>query len=275
MKMEKRKTKKYIEIAAVKPNQTYARDYYYTLEKEIKKMNKEILTLIKSNYKKTNNTLNNEDSKKITVNDAGLVLSFTKSLNSIFNKYFTKFDKLSFMLSNNFVDNITKYTTNKLDNNIEVKTGVSVKTNKDTLSFLERKQLQINESVNLIKSIPQKYHDKINFAVNESLIQSRNLSYLTDQIEKIGGITRRRAKNIALDQLNKATNVINNARLEEYGITKARWQHSGASKEPRPDHVKATGTVYNIEAGCKISGKYIQPGQLPNCKCICIPVIEI
>lgn len=272
--MSKINNEKYIKIKPVKPNETMSRDYYYTLEKMIKSMNKEIIDCVNDKYKKTNETINDDDNKVIA-SDFGVVLTFNKSIQSILNKYIKKFSSIADTLSTSFINQISKYTTKKLDNNIEKKTGLSIKTNKNTISFLEKKQLQINENVNLIKSIPEKYKEKVNIIVNQSLIQGRNLSYLNSELMKIEGMTKRRAKNISIDQLNKATNVVNNARMEEFGITKAIWQHSGASKEPRPDHVAATGKVYDIKKGCKISGQYIQPGQLINCKCISVPVIEI
>lgn len=265
--------KKQIQIKPVKPNKTEALDYYTTLEKEIKKMNNEVINLTKADYKKTNNILQGNDSK-IRVNDFSVVLSFSKSINKIMDKYLKKFSYLSSVLSPSYINKISKYTTKKLDNNIESKIG-KVKVNEDTVQLMEMKQLQINENVQLIKSIPQKYFDKVNFSINEALLKGRDLNYLTNQLQECGDITRKRAKNISIDQLNKATNLINNERLKQYGITKAKWQHSGASKQPRPDHVAATGKVYDINDGCKISGKYIQPGQLVNCKCISVPIIEI
>ena len=133
--------KKQVEIKPVKPNNSEALDYYATLEKEIKKMNNEVINFIKTDYKKTNNILQGNDSKKIKVNDFSFVLDFSTKLNKIMDKYLKKFGILSSNLSPSFINKISKYTTKTLDKNIIDKIG-KVEVNKDTIQLMEMKQLQ-------------------------------------------------------------------------------------------------------------------------------------
>jgi len=55
----------------------------------------------------------------------------------------------------------------------------------------------------------------------------------------------------------------------ELGITEAVWMHSHAGKVPRPTHVAMNGTRFKVAEGMwdSAEGKFIQPGELINCRC--------
>lgn len=125
----------------------------------------------------------------------------------------------------------------------------------------------IVENVGLIKSIHSDYFTQIQGAVMRGYSRGRDLKSITDDIEAIGGVSRRRAAFIARDQANKACAVVTDARRAELGITEAIWQHSHGGKEPRPDHVAAHGRKFEIAKGCYISKEYIKPGEKINCRC--------
>ena len=135
----------------------------------------------------------------------------------------------------------------------------------------------IRENVALIKSIPAQYFDRIEKSVERSVRAGRDLKGLYDDLRHQYNITRRRAKLIARDQNNKATADITRARLLDIGITKARWLHSAAGKEPRPSHVKASRdkVVFDLNVGWwdPHERKHILPGQLINCRCTLVPVL--
>lgn len=80
-------------------------------------------------------------------------------------------------------------------------------------------QATIAENVGLIRSIPEKYFTEVEGLVMRSVARGRDLSYLTDELQKRYGITRRRAAFIARDQNNKATSVVQSARQQALGIT--------------------------------------------------------
>lgn len=126
---------------------------------------------------------------------------------------------------------------------------------------------RITENVGLIKSISEVYFGKIEKAVREGYAKGRDLKSMTDEIYRLGEVTRNRAAFIARDQASKADSVVQNVRRQELGITKAVWMHSRAGHEPRPSHVAASGKEYEIAKGMLIDGEYIQPGYLINCRC--------
>ena len=96
---------------------------------------------------------------------------------------------------------------------------------------------------------------------------------MTEAIAELYPAAKDRAALIARDQSNKANSVVNRTRQLELGITRAKWMHSHGGKEPRPDHLAADGKEYDIEKGCLISGEYIQPGEMINCRCTSRPIL--
>ncbi len=143
--------------------------------------------------------------------------------------------------------------------------------------FMEdQAQIALQENVALIKSIGNEYLDKVRSAVWRSVKNGYDQQSLVSQIKQIDGVTDRRAKNIAKDQTAKLNQAFEDARAKELGITKAKWLHSSAVKVPRISHVKAHGTVYDIEKGCLIDGEYIKPSiSKIGCKCRKYLIIEI
>ena len=128
----------------------------------------------------------------------------------------------------------------------------------------------IAENVSLIKSIASEYHTQVEGLVMRSVTEGRNLSFLTDQLEKRYGITRRRAAFISLDQSNKATSALKRTRDLDLGLEEPIWLHSGGGKHPRPTHVKQSGKKFSLRDGWPdpaLGGKRIWPGTEPGCRC--------
>ena len=134
-------------------------------------------------------------------------------------------------------------------------------------------QAVIAENVNLIKSIPEQYLTQVETLVMQSAGRGRDLGYLADELQKRYGITKRRAALIARDQNNKATSVMQVARQTSLGITEGIWHHSHAGKVPRPSHVKANGTKFDLSKGLLLDGEWLLPGEAINCRCTWSAVI--
>lgn len=135
----------------------------------------------------------------------------------------------------------------------------------------------IAENVGLIKSIGQQYHNEIQGLVMRSVSVGRDLYPLTVELQKRYGVTQRRAAFIARDQNDKATSAMVRVRHQELGITEAIWRHSHGGV-PRPTHLANDGKRYEIAKGWfdpdpKVR-RYIQPGELINCKCLAHPVVK-
>lgn len=133
----------------------------------------------------------------------------------------------------------------------------------------------IAENVNLIKSIPEKYFTQVQTITLQSITRGRDLQYMTEELQKQFGVTRRRAERIAIDQNNKATAELAKVRQQSLGITKGIWIHSGGGSHPRPKHVKANGQEFELDKGLPVgdNGEYVLPGQEINCGCSWKPVL--
>lgn len=133
----------------------------------------------------------------------------------------------------------------------------------------------VAENVNLIKSIPEKYFTQVQTITLQSITRGRDLQYMTEELQKQFGVTRRRAERIAIDQNNKATAELARVRQQSLGITRGIWIHSGGGSHPRPKHVKANGEEFDLDKGLPVgdNGEYVLPGQEINCGCSWKPVL--
>lgn len=133
----------------------------------------------------------------------------------------------------------------------------------------------VDENIGLIRSIGSQHLEGVRTALFQSVQNGRDLAYLSDQLQKRTGITKRRAVRIARDQQNKATAVMARTRALEMGITEARWVHSRGGKAPRPEHVAFNGQTFDLRAGHDFGdgeGPTL-PGIPINCRCVAQPLI--
>lgn len=186
-----------------------------------------------------------------------------------------RFDQLAPELSSWFATASAKRSDEALRASLR-KGGFTVKF-KPTRAQNDAYQAVIGENVGLIKSIPAQHLTQVEGMVMRSVQVGRDLGPLVRDLEHQFRVTRRRASFIARDQNNKATAVLTRVRHQELGIAEARWQHSHGGKAPRPTHLKASKdrTVYRVAEGWYDPAvqKHVWPGELPNCRCVAIPVI--
>ena len=195
-------------------------------------------------------------------------------IDSLVNRWQKNLDNLSEQIAKDMVGR-SKTNYDKRLHNMLRKRGFTVNF-RNSKDVEEQALIAIGENTALIKSIGNEYLDKVRSAVWRSVKGGYDVESLIKQLRQIDGVTDRRAKNIAKDQVAKANQAFEDARAAELGITEAIWLHSSASKVPRPDHVKANGTRYELAKGCYISGEYIHPAiSKINCHCRKKLIIEI
>lgn len=133
----------------------------------------------------------------------------------------------------------------------------------------------VAENVGLIRSIPQKYLADVQNVVWQGVMQGSDLDSIANQLQDKYGIAHRRAALIARDQNHKAKAAIERAQRLDAGVSRARWKHSHAGKDPRPTHVQMDGESYEIVKGMwdKAVQKFIWPGTEINCRCTDEPEI--
>ena len=144
------------------------------------------------------------------------------------------------------------------------------------ITDFQKEALQAATEVNvgLIKSIGSQYLDKVQGQVWKCVTDGYDLATMSKDLRKTYDITKRRAELIARDQGAKAHAVIEKAKRQELGITKAIWLHSHAGKKPRPSHVAANGKVFDVSKGMYLDGEWVQPGELINCRCCSKSIID-
>ena len=135
------------------------------------------------------------------------------------------------------------------------------------------------DNVGLFKTIAAKHFEKVEGAVMDSIISGNGLYDLNQFFEHYTTGEKNYAKNRAMDQTRKAYTSIAKARMESTGIKKFKWLHSHGSNAPRKLHEELNGKIFAFDDPPYIGNMYNQmiygfPGQLPNCRCMMIPVFD-
>ena len=138
-----------------------------------------------------------------------------------------------------------------------------------TPAMSEMYEATLAENISLIRSIPAEYLQQVEGIAMRSYTAGRDLGQMTQALKALYPKAANRAALISRDQSNKANGVVIRTRRLELGITEAVWMHSHAGKVPRPTHVAMNGKPFKVAEGMWDSdeGKFIQPGELINCRC--------
>lgn len=159
--------------------------------------------------------------------------------------------------------------------------GLTLDTSFLTATLKTIRAASITENVSLIKSIASEYLTGVEGALMRSITTGNGLADLVPYLKAHKGITARRAHLIAHDQTRKVFNVINTSRMKKIGVKQFEWLHSGGGQHPRRLHQQMSGKVYSLESPPVIQeakGKTPEvrgiPGQLINCRCRMMPIID-
>lgn len=137
-------------------------------------------------------------------------------------------------------------------------------------------KLKTAENVNLIRTIPEQYFERIQTVVYEGVIQGRKTSkMMIEELRELGAQSNRRAKFIARDQTAKLTSALARERSQALGITEYIWRTS-RDERVRESHAKRDGKRFRWDdppAGGPAEGGH--PGESINCRCTAEPVIVL
>jgi uncharacterized protein with gpF-like domain len=128
-----------------------------------------------------------------------------------------------------------------------------------------------------IRSIPEQYLNNVSNAVLQSIQTGNGLQDLIPYLEKQGNTTLNWAGNTAMDQTRKTFSALNRTRMQNIGIKRATWIHSGGSQHPRELHEDYDGKTYSLADGAPVGddgGNNVQTGEEPNCRCTNKPVLN-
>lgn len=209
--------------------------------------------------------------------DASITSMARILLSRLSRKFEDMFSALSGTLPQKMTDQTESNSTSTLKQSLGELAGVAIDTSVKSKYLKDTMKSIIAENVDLIKSIPTQYMDRVKGDVYRSITSGQGLAELVPKIKKYGKMTDTRAKNIALDQTRKAYNAINAEKMKSAGISKFEWIHSGGGRFPREEHIAMNGKIYSFDDLPIIdsrTGERGIPGQAINCRCTMRPVVE-
>jgi uncharacterized protein with gpF-like domain len=259
-------------LSPILPSSAIKAEYQRVLINLIRDMQASVDYFVKSGFKRVQKEIA-EDTVPSALQDSAMD-DTQRYINQIRRMYQKKFNALGKKYAPAFVAKIQKNVTTRLRRQLIDQMTVQVR-----MTPAMRAQLKgiTNINVSLIKSIPQEYFKRVEQDVMGTVTEGRNITALTDKLQKTYGVTRNRAYFIAQDQVNKATEIIDREEKKQLGLYTAVWVHSSASRTPRQTHKRMNNKEYDIRKGMYDSsvGRYIQPAELPGCNCFPRTVIKI
>lgn len=205
-----------------------------------------------------------------------------KSLETSFYMLLSKLDKNSYEGSDIIKKLLSQFSPEVLNNKQKFLKAWTLKSKIYSQVNTNIKKTIITNNVELIKSIQQQYHREISQSIYDSIINGRPQNELLEMIKVSGQKTTRRARLIARDQVNKAHSVLYRQELKQNGIKKAKWIHVGGGKTDRKTHITKApkglnGAIYDLTKGVydPTVKKMIFPAELPFCRCVSVPIVEV
>lgn len=128
-------------------------------------------------------------------------------------------------------------------------------------------------NVELIKSIPEEYLDRVKGAVEKAWTTGQRWESLQAEVRRIGEVTERRARIIARDQSGKMNASFNEVRQTSVGIEEYDWSGIRDRRE-RASHWAMEGSRQRWDAPPLVDGEHVHPGEAVLCRCGAIPRIN-
>lgn len=137
------------------------------------------------------------------------------------------------------------------------------------------------DNVALIKSIPSQYLTQVESIVMANVRAGGRPSNIAKALQQQLGVTERRAKMIARDQVNKINSNLASMRIKDVGYKYFKWETSNDERvRDRHDDVSERVTaygkgVYRFDNPPVVDQNLPQlPGEPIQCRCVMIPVSE-
>lgn len=191
--------------------------------------------------------------------------AFSKTANTVK----AKVSGIAEALAKTVVSKQGQQSDNQLSEMILSKTGIDFSGLMSDSVLKEAVDEAVAANIALINSIPQQYIDRVEQAVMASLQAGTLNDTLADDLLKIEGVTKNRAKLIARDQLGKINSRLSQIRQQSLGITHYFWSTSH-DERVRDRHRRWDGDLIAWDKP-PIDG---HPGQAIQCRCTAIPDLD-
>lgn len=132
-------------------------------------------------------------------------------------------------------------------------------------------QMRIRENVELIKSVPAKFHDELIVKMTETIEKHGfDQQQITKTLNNRFAVAGNRAKLIARDQVSKTIGSLTRVRNQQIGIQEYEWVTSH-DERVRSSHAMLSGTRHRWDTPPPETG---HPGHSIQCRCVARPIIE-
>ena len=239
------------------PNAGYNARYRREIRRLIRAMHKDVKRELGALY-------------SVLATDAPLTL--TEIMARLRKKWYYLFEKRAKEMARWLADSVQKRTQKDVMNQLK-KMGFALTPH---YTGAEKKLIKdfVQESVSLIKTIPQTFLKEVQENVKKAFERGGDRAAIKEAIEDkidhpLVHNAERRAELIAKDQTQKVTQDFARANAQAYGATKARWIHIPGEKTSRITHMEMDGEEFDINVGLfdPDVGEYVKPGQLIYCMC--------
>lgn len=170
-------------------------------------------------------------------------------------------------ISEDMVKRGNKFNRNAFVRNINKVTGIDVKDILKDEGLKGELVATVDNNVELIKTIPTEHLDRVQKAVLQGTDSGKDFFSIKKDLMKIEGITKRRAKLIARDQVSKLNGNLNRMRQAQIGIKYYYWRTS-EDERVRPTHEENNGKRFSWSDPPALTGN---PGDDIQCRCTADP----
>lgn len=249
----------------VRPNKGIELYYQRAIQGLVKRMTNSVLWWLRAEYRKEEPQIMQNTT---VTQDALPSRLLQKKMKSMLRKWRKEFNEQAEQLALNFLTRTHTAVTSQVTESLKA-AGLAIKPQMSRAEQDIMASLTI-ENVNLIKSIPTRYFEEVDGLVQRAVQFGRDVDFLQEELNKRYNITMRRARFIARDQVNKATEQIAMAKHKALGIDRAVWKHTPVGKTYRHSHIDMDGKEFSLSEGMYDSevGYNITPGELPGCHCV-------
>lgn len=135
-----------------------------------------------------------------------------------------------------------------------------------------------SQNVSLIRSIPERYHARVENTIIGNMRQAMRSSYIVKELSEDYGITMRQARTIARDQTSKIRGELTRVRQLDSGYEFFKWE-TGQDERVRHSHDEVSKRDVGYGPGLFrwdnlpiVDGEPSYPGSPINCRCFAKPI---
>lgn len=160
--------------------------------------------------------------------------------------------------------------TNRFAQTVQTAAGVDVRYIMSPTEIAQAIDVALERNVALVKDVSEEMQGRIAQRIWSGVSQQTPRDKMAREIAEVVGMSRARAKRIAVDQTTKVSADLDQIRQQEAGLDEFKWRHS-RKLHPREFHKERDGKIFRWDK-LPADGK---PGTLPFCGCKAEPYLNL